>query len=68
LGLGFKRFWPAEDVKQFETAHSMSAGTHVWKNIRVELAGGRNHTIAQSIGSTLAQQAVIEELNAALRR
>jgi hypothetical protein len=68
FGIGFKRFWPAADVKQFETDHSMSAGIHVWKNVQVELASGKQHIIAQSIGSQLAQQAVIDELNAALRR
>jgi hypothetical protein len=68
LGIGFKRFWPAADVKQFETDHSMSAGIQVWKNVKVKLAGGNERIIAQSIGSTLAQQTVIDELNSALRR
>jgi hypothetical protein len=68
FGVGFKRFWPADDVKQFETDHSMSSGIHVWKNVKVHLAGGKKRIIAQSIGSTLAQQAVIDELNEALRR
>jgi hypothetical protein len=68
FGIGFRRFWPASEVKQFETDHSMSSGIHVWKNVKVELAGGKKRILAQSIGSPLAQQAVIDELNAALRR
>jgi hypothetical protein len=68
FGIGVKRFWPAAEVKQFETDHSMSAGIHVWKNVKVEFVGGKKRIIAQSIGSTLAQQAVIDDLNTALRR
>jgi hypothetical protein len=68
LGIGRRRFWPASEIKKFRFDHSMSSGRNVWKNIEVEIADKKTKTIAKSIGSKLAQEAVVNELNAALGR
>jgi hypothetical protein len=68
LGIGRKHAIAAKDIKRFTTSENMSSGIHVWKNVVVEPRNGKKRTIAQTISSKLAQQAVIVELNAALRR
>ncbi len=68
LGIGRQKSWAADDVKRFATSQSMSSGTKVWKNFDVVLRSGKRRTIAQSIEGRLAQQAVMDELNAALGR
>jgi hypothetical protein len=68
FGFGRQRHVAADEVKRIATSHSMSAGTKVWNNIVVEQRGGKERTIAHTIEGQLAQQAVIDELNTALRR
>jgi hypothetical protein len=68
FGMGRRRFWPASEIKAFGSDHSMSSGRNVWKNIEIELADKKRKTIAKSIGSKPAQEAVVNELNAALGR
>lgn len=68
LGIGRQHAWAADEVQEFTTSDWMSSGTHVWKNIVVVLRNGKKWTIAQFIYGKLAQQAVIDELIAALRR
>jgi hypothetical protein len=66
FGIGRKRSWQADEIKRFSTRESMSAGTKVWKNIVVVTQDGKQPTIARSISGKLAQQAVIDELEAGL--
>jgi hypothetical protein len=68
FGIGRKRRFAADEVQQVTPSLSMGVGTKVWKNIVVELRGGRQRTIGQTVEGKLAQQAVVDELHAALRR
>jgi hypothetical protein len=68
FGIGRRRFWPAKEIKNFGSDHAMSSGRNIWKNIEIELADKKKKTIAKSIGSKPAQDAVVAELRSALRR
>jgi hypothetical protein len=68
LGIGRTHTLAAEDLRRFTTSESMSSGHHVWKHLEVVPRQGKKRKIAKSIGGKLAQQAVIDELNAALGR
>lgn len=68
FGIGRKHRIAAEDVKRITTSSSMSVGTKVWNNIVVVPRTGKQRTIAQSIEGQLAQQAIVDEINQALRR
>jgi hypothetical protein len=68
LGIGRKHSWAAADVKRFSTSETMTSGKNVWKDVVVHPKNGKKRAIANLISSKLAQEAVIDELNAALRR
>jgi hypothetical protein len=68
LGIGRTHTLAAEDLRRFTTSESMSSGHHVWKHLEVVPRQGKKRKIAKSIGGKLAQQAVIDELDAALGR
>jgi hypothetical protein len=71
LGFGRTHRVAAEDIRQFKAEEYMhSSGGGVWKSVVVVPRRGRGEklTIGKGIGSKLAQDAVINELNAALGR
>jgi hypothetical protein len=68
FGIGRKRIWAANDVMKFKLHETMSSGKNVWKSVVIVPKNGKERTIAQLIFGKLPQQAVIDELNAALRR
>jgi hypothetical protein len=71
LGVGRTRFFPADDIKRFKLEDYMrSSGGGIWKSVVLMPHRGRGEkvTIAKGIRSKLAQDAVINDLNAALRR
>jgi hypothetical protein len=68
LGLGRTRTYRPDEIRQFYSKQSMSSGRHVWSTISVETQNGESRTIGKNIYSKLAEQAVIDELNAALGR
>jgi hypothetical protein len=66
LGFGREKFLSVEDVERVTTEDGMSSGAAVWKNIVAVPRTGKKITIAKSIPSKLAADAVINELNLAL--
>lgn len=68
FGIGRTRTYSPEDVTRFTSAENMSSGKHVWCTISVETRSDKSRTIGKGISSKLAEQAVIDELNAALGR
>jgi hypothetical protein len=68
FGIGRKHSWISSDIKDFTFEHSMSSGRNVWKNVEIVFDDKKKKVIAKSICSKPAQEAVINELNAALGR
>jgi hypothetical protein len=68
LGLGKKHAYRPEEIKRFSLKQTMASGKHVWNTIYVEPRSGKRRKIASSIGSRLVEQALIEDLNRALKR
>ncbi len=68
FGIGRKNFIRADEVKEITTSNAMSVNNIVWYNIAAVLGDEKERTIARSIEGKLGQQAVIAELNSALRR
>ena len=68
FGIGRKHFIRADEVKEITTSNAMSVNNIVWNNIVAVLGDEKERMIARSIEGKLGQQAVIAELNSALRR
>jgi hypothetical protein len=66
LGFGREKSLAVEELECISTEDGMSSGAAVWKNIVVVPRTGKKITIAKSIPSKLAADAVINELNLAL--
>lgn len=66
LGVGREWSLAADEVRSFMTEEYMSSGRSVWKNVVVVPRTGRKRVIAKGIASKLVQQAIIDELTAAL--
>lgn len=68
LGMGREWSLAADEIRRFTTEEYMSTGSSVWNNVLLVPRSGKKRLIAKGIGSKLARQAVIDELNAALGR
>ena len=68
--LGIGRSWSlaADEIERFATEEYMSSSGKQWKNIVVFPRAEKRRLIAKGISSKLAQDAVIDELNAAMGR
>jgi hypothetical protein len=67
FGLGRTRRYQTAEIRRLTSKESMSSGANVWKSVVVVPRQGKQRTLAKNVAGKPAVEAVIAELQAALR-